>query len=212
MGILGGLASTTAATLTFSRATRDDPTCTRSYWQATVLANSVQFPRILLLLYAINPVLAQSSIPVLAVMTGAGLVFAYLLTQTGEGSAPQPEFAGGNPFRLLPALKFGALFATILFLSKAGAATFGGQAVILTGVVGGSVDVDAVSVSVAELFGAGRVSGADALLAVFAALISNAVLKTVLAATSGSIRFALRVAAGFAVMFAAGGLTLFLLR
>lgn len=212
MGVLGGLASTTAATLSFARATRDDPKCLRSYWQATVLANAVQFPRILVLLYAINPTLAQSSIPILAAMTLAGLIFAYLLWQKGEGSAPQPEFTLGNPFRLWPALKFGALFAAIVFISKAAAANFGGQAVILTSVVGGSVDVDAVTVSVAELFGTQRVSLNDALIAVLAALISNAVLKTVLAATSGGFSFALRVAAGFAVMFAAGGLTSFLLR
>jgi uncharacterized membrane protein (DUF4010 family) len=213
MGILGGLASTTAATLSFARATHEDSTYLRSYWQATVLANAVQFPRVLLLLYAMNPVLAQASATILAAMTVAGLVFAYLLRETGATPAPEEhEVAVGNPFRLLPALKFGAMFAVIVFFSKAASAKFGAQALILTSVIGGSIDVDAVSVSVAELFETGSVTLEHGLSAVLTALFSNAVLKTVLAATAGSLRFALRVAAGFAVMFAAGGLTLFLLR
>ena len=59
-----------------------------------------------------------------------------------------------NPFRLLPALQFGVLFGAILFASKAASAVFGSAALYWTSALGGSLDADAVALSVTDLLAA----------------------------------------------------------
>lgn len=210
-GVLGGLASTTAATASFGKGVAEEPQQLGAYWQATVIANTVQFPRVLALLYVMNPQLASRSVPALAAMTAAGLVFAWILSRRPAEASPEHKVPMGNPFRLIPALKYGAVFAALLFLSKAAAARYGGQAVLATSALGGSVDVDSISVAVADLTGAGGLPLEQAVASVLIALLANAILKTVLAGVEGGRAFATRVAAGFAAMFAAGAAVYLLL-
>lgn len=127
--ILGGLASTTAATAAFARSAADEPQKLRLYAQSTVIANAIQFPRILALLYIVNPTLAVASVAPMSIMAVAGLGFGLL---AGRGAADATGVDGlqiGNPFRLLPALKFGAVFTAILFATKVAAIEVGGNAV-----------------------------------------------------------------------------------
>ena len=117
----------------------------------------------------------------------------------------------GNPFRVLPALKFGAVFAIILFATKAAAIEVGGNAVYWASALGGSLDVDSVAVSVADLLSGGKATLPVAFTAVMLALGTNAILKTSMAFFAGGARFGWRVAAGFVAMFGAGLLAMALL-
>ncbi len=201
--VLGGLASTTAATAAFARCAADEPQKLKLYAQAAVIANAIQFPRILALLYVVNAPLAAASVVPLAVMTVAGLACGLLATR----AAPEADADGlriGNPFRVLPALKFGALFTAILFATKVAAIEVGGNAVYWASALGGSLDADSVSVSVADLLSGGKATLPVAFTAVMLALGTNAVLKTSIAFFGGGARFGWRVAAGFVAMFGAG--------
>jgi uncharacterized membrane protein (DUF4010 family) len=209
--ILGGLASTTAATAAFARSAADERAKSALYAQAAVIANAIQFPRILALLYVVNPVLASASVAPMVAMTAAGLAAGLFMGRiaTGEGGADGLRI--GNPFRVLPALKFGAVFAAILFATKAAAISLGGNAVYWTSALAGSLDVDSVAVSVADLLSGGEAGLPMAFAAVMIALVMNAVFKTALAFFTGGARFGWRVAAGFVVMFGAGLLAMTLL-
>lgn len=195
VGLVGGLASTTAATASFARGTREQPKHGILYAQAAIYANAMQFPRILAILAVARPELAGAMAVPLAVMTAVGLAFGWLACRP-----PYSEFDGKamglrNPLRLLPALRFGALFAAILFLSKVLSA-----AGLWVAAVGGSVDADAAVLAAAALPpGAGSA-------AVLLALGANALVKTAIAAYAGTGAFAGRLALAFAVMFAAGAL------
>ena len=61
------------------------------------------------------------------------------------------EFKSGNPFRIVPALRFGALFTAIVFVTKASAARLGAQAFYGTSLLGGLVDVATVIAPAADL-------------------------------------------------------------
>ncbi len=202
--ILGGLASTTATTLEFGRLTRINPAEMKTNWYATVTANAIQFPRVLLVLAAVNMELAQATVGFLLPMMVAGLVMGALLYRNTEATAGSGNLLTGNPFRIGPALKFGAVFAGVLFLSKAAAAEFGGQGLYWASAAGGTVDADAVAVSLADLVSSGTVATSSAVVELMLALFMNAVLKTGLAAYTGGVRFGWRVAAGFVVMFGVG--------
>jgi uncharacterized membrane protein (DUF4010 family) len=202
-GVLGGLTSTTATTAAMARDVREQPEAEQIFWQSVVLANAIQFPRVLVILEVVSPGLAWQAAPLMLAMFAAGLVLALLLRRVGKAGAAPRKLALGNPFRLAPALKYGAVFAAILLANKWAAASYGGAAVYYTSAIAGSVDVDAVVVSLSEMLGR-QIDPAMAIRALWIALAANAVLKTVLAAVGGGASFGWRVALGFAVMFGAG--------
>jgi uncharacterized membrane protein (DUF4010 family) len=210
--ILGGLASTTAATASFARSSSEEPQQHAMYSQAAVIANSIQFPRLLLILLVVNPALAQAVWLPLGGMTAAGLLAGFLMGRRTGDEAGTPSVALGNPFRLLPALKFGVLFAAILFASKAASSAFGNGAVYWTSAVGGSLDVDAVTLSVADLLSRGAIAAPVSTVAVLLALLANAVIKTAMALYAGTSAFARSLAAGFLAMLAVGAVLWYLPR
>jgi uncharacterized membrane protein (DUF4010 family) len=137
-------------------------------------------------------------------MTAAGVGFALLMARPASPDAGAPSVAVRNPFRLMPALKFGAIFGAILFAGKAASAAFGSGAIYWTSMLGGSLDVDAVSLSLAELLGERAIAVPVAVIGVLLALLANAVIKAAIAAYAGDRTFARQVAAGFVAMFATG--------
>lgn len=77
--LLGGIASTTAATVSLSKEVRSNPQRLQIYWQAATLANAIQFPRLLAFLSAISPpICTDAAIPLLAA-GGAGILMAFLI-------------------------------------------------------------------------------------------------------------------------------------
>ncbi len=209
-GVLGGLASTTAATASLARSSVLDPENRALYAQAAVLANTMQFPRVLLILVLVSPALARATLAPLACMTAAGLLLGLLLGRKRAPDLSSATVALGNPFRLAPALKFGALFALILFASRAASAAYGGGALYWASGLGGSLDVDAVALSLVDLLARGNTTASVACAGVLLALLANAVVKTGIAFYAGSRSLAKTLAAGFAVMFLAGLLGWFL--
>jgi uncharacterized membrane protein (DUF4010 family) len=203
-GLLGGIASTTAATLAFAKDAADDPANTGPLWRASTIANTVWFPRVFAILLIMNPALALAALPALAAMTLAGLALFLLIARRQAQPAGDSRVPLGNPFRLKPALKFGAMFTAILLAGKAAAAELGAGALYWTSVIGGSIDVDAVAVTMCDLVRDGQAALGVAGAAVMLALASNAVVKTGLAFYAGTRAFGWRVGVTFAVMLAAG--------
>lgn len=205
-GVLGGLASTTAATAEFARHAAEEPENVNFFWHVAVMANAMQFPRVLVILYAISADLATASLLPLLVMCASGFVMAVVVQRVAGGSSEPRPMALGNPFRLLPALLFGAGFMVVLFLTKAAEARLGTGGVQWTSALGGAFSVDAVAVSLSDLVNHGKTSLAVAQLGTFLALLVNALVKGAIALYSGSPAFGWRMASGFAVMLGAGAL------
>jgi uncharacterized membrane protein (DUF4010 family) len=203
-GLLGGIASTTAATTAFAKDAAENPANVDPLWRASTIANTIWFPRVLAILFVMSPALALAALPPLAAMTLAGLAMSLLISRRQAQPAAGSSVPVGNPFRLAPALKFGAMFTVILLAGKAAAATMGTGAIYWTSVLGGSVDVDAVAVTMCDLVRDGRAPLGVASAAVMLALASNAVLKTGLAFYAGTRAFGWRVGSTFAVMLLTG--------
>lgn len=205
-GLVGGLASTTAATASLARSCREAPEKLPIHWQAAVIANTVQFPRVLVILYAVNPELARASAVPLLAMTAAGTLFALVLLRAGKGDGLPAGMGLRNPFHLMPALTFGVLFSAIVFLSKAASAALGGGAVYWVSALGGSVDVDAVVLSASNLVRGGVVGVGAAEVSILLGLLANAVVKSLIAAYAGTTGLAVRLAGAFVAIFGAGAL------
>jgi uncharacterized membrane protein (DUF4010 family) len=200
--VLGGIASTTATTTAFSKELREDPENELAYWQAATIANAVQFPRLLAFLSVVSPKMVMEAWgPFLA--AGAAGVLLALLIRVPKGTAVETkkqEIELRNPLTLGPALKFGALLAVIIFLNKAAAFEFGDKSLPWTSAIGGLMDVDAIAVSVADLFHSGQVDPALAVASLLLAVLTNAIFKTTVATTTGSQKFGMKMGISFAVM------------
>jgi uncharacterized membrane protein (DUF4010 family) len=202
-GLLGGLASTTAATSAIAKECASDLEHPAAYVQSALLANSVQGPRIFVLLMIASPALALYCLPALIAMTVAGLACAFLLGRQHTDERTGTHIAVSNPFRLTPALKFGLLFAAIRFASRFGVAQFGASGVYLTSIVAGSVDADSVVFSLSGMLKEGRILQSPAAIGVLLSIAANFVLKGAIAWGTVGGSFSRRLTVGFIVMTAA---------
>ena len=205
--ILGGLASTTAVTLHLAHLSKERPNQMLGLMRGFLIASTVQFPRTFLIVVLVNRDLAIALAWPLALMMVAGIAMSVAAGWMAGRAQHPPEAAArlehGNPFRIGPALQFGALFTLVVFVSKAAAARAGDQAFFGTSLLGGLVDVATVIAPASDLLAAGKIAVSAAAIAVLLALASNAALKAVLAAISGTWAFVLWVIATYLVWGAA---------
>lgn len=183
-GLLGGLVSSTAVTLSFSNKSREAPDLGKTFASATVLACSIMFPRILVEIAVVNQSLLSFIWPFIAMLTATG-VGASVLLMFGRARETQQEVALTNPFELLSAIKFGLIFAVILFVSKAAQIHLGNSGVFLAAALAGATDVDAITLSMANL-AKGTVTETTASIAILLAVVVNTVVKAGIAITLGA--------------------------
>lgn len=91
----------------------------------------------------------------------------------------------GRPFALKPALILAGIITFALFASKAAAQFLGPQAVLAVAALTGTADTQASAVASAALVNAGTITPAFAVLAIMAAIVTNTMLKIVLAYSAG---------------------------
>ena len=117
-----------------------------------------------------------------------------------------------NPFELGPAIKFGILYAVILVISKAAQHYFQDAGLYAAAAVAGLADVDAITLSMAELAGAeGGVAVTTAARAVMLAVLSNTIVKGGIALTVGARALRLALLPPFVAILIAAGVAAFLL-
>ena len=184
--LLGGLASSTASTLAFSRRSRDEPALATHHAFATVAACTVMLPRVALAIAVFSPVLALKLALPLSLMAVPALVFAaiFALRRPAAGGIEAPALA--NPLGPLTAIKFAALYAGIGLLVKLALEREWGVGILPLSFVSGLTDMDAISLTLAQSARDGGVDLALAARAVVLAAAANSLLKAGLAWGIGS--------------------------
>jgi uncharacterized membrane protein (DUF4010 family) len=206
MGIFGGLASSTATTISFASASREYPDMAQHYGRAVVLASTVMFPRILILILAIHPPLVlEVLIPLLLMLTtGVLIIFGTRKDGKSREDTIHPEFKITNPLKLMTAIKFGLLFALVLVVVEFAQSFLGSSGVYLASFLTGLTDVDAITLSVTRLTDNAEISISVAGAAVLIAALTNTLSKGAIAFSSGSQEFKSFVIKAFAWMIAVG--------
>jgi uncharacterized membrane protein (DUF4010 family) len=214
--LLGGLASSTATTLAFSRRSREDPASAAYYAMGVAVACTVMLPRVLVVLGLVNLPLARQLLLPFGLMAVPGIACAVLIGWRRRGEkhrTDQPTI--GNPLSLMTAIKFAAIYAVISFLVKA--ATGSGHlqnSLLPLAFVSGLTDLDAISLSLARNLDSGGEGLGFAARAIIVAAMANSLLKGVLAVSLGrgalrwhiAIMMACTIAAGVvAAIFLIGG-------
>ncbi len=200
-GILGGLVSSTAVTTAMAEEVKVNKEVMSSAVFATVVASCTMFPRMLLIVLVLNQSLFMKLLPSLLAMTAIGLVLAYISLR-GDG-AIKKDIQVKDPFRILPALEFGAFFAFVLLASKVASLYFGDTGIYAASLVAGLADVDAITLSMATL---AKTTLAEniAVRSIMLASVTNTVVKLVIAFLLGNREFGRRMAMTFLPMLAVG--------
>lgn len=175
-GLFGGLASSTAVTLSFARLGRQNITAQSLLAAGVILAAGTMFPRMLLEVSVVNPdLLAGISAPLLGMMAVSYLAVPLLLASSGrEGQVRAVTIK--NPFELLPALKFGLLLVVVMLAAKGFQQWFGDAGLFAVAAISGISDVDAITLSVARL-ARGEVGSTVAVQAIVIAACVNTLIK-----------------------------------
>lgn len=212
-GISGGLASSTAVTLSFARSSKmeGDPLAADTQACGVLLAWLVMFIRVLITISIVyQPLLAHLWLP-FSVMAGATAVMAAIYYRRGSARYQAPQQSAvkvTNPFSLVAAIKFGALFAVILLLVKLTEQYAAAEGLYLLAAVAGMTDVDAITLSMAE-YARGSGSGISlAAGAVTVAALSNTLVKCALVYTLGGKALAHKLLAATLVILTLGAAVL----
>jgi len=176
-GLLGGLVSSTAVTLGFSQRSRTEPALAPMLVLAILLAWTVMFFRVVVEVAVVNFALAKSLVLGLSLMGGVSLAISLLLRRRSRGGARAEVESGHNPFELGDAIKFGALYAVVIFVASLAQTYFGETGLYLTGALAGLTDVDAIALSMANLALQDPGSAGPAARTVVIGVISNTLVK-----------------------------------
>jgi uncharacterized membrane protein (DUF4010 family) len=174
--LLGGVLSSTAATVLYARRSRESPAMERLALAVVPLTNLVPLARIALLATVVAPTILASLAPVLGAALGCGLAAAaFLLRGIDSREAPVP--ASRNPAELGTALRFAALYAAVLLASAWLADVAGERGLYATAFVSGMLDIDPIVLSALNLFGEQRLAAPAAVKAIALAYLANVAFK-----------------------------------
>ncbi|QRN97731.1 MgtC/SapB family protein [Archangium violaceum] len=209
-GLIGGLVSSTAVTLSFSGRAKGAPRELRlGCALAVLLASALMFARVMVEVAVVHPPLLRLvAVPMGAMaltLLGAGVLF-YRQTREVRGEGAEVEFA--NPFALGSAFKFTLLFAGVLLGARAATEYLGRSGAYLAGVLAGLTDVDAITLSMAKLAQGGSLPEAVAVTTIFLGTVSNTLAKGVMATVVGGWSFGRWVLLAFGATLAVGALAL----
>jgi uncharacterized membrane protein (DUF4010 family) len=177
LGVFGGLASSTATTMMFSRHAASNTSLVPLSAVVVLIANVMVMVRLGIIAMLVAPSLMQDVLFIFMSGIVPGLLMiAYRwrsLTNTGE--LPLPVVT--NPTELKTALSFGLLYAVVLVCSAWLQDQVGQSGLFAVAFASGLTDADASALSTLRLFSIERITLDDAVIAVTLALLANLVFK-----------------------------------
>lgn len=212
VGLLGGLASSTAATLTLARAARADARVAKPVSAGILVACGVMFVRMALVILALQPVMAARLAGLLALLAACSLLAAAWLWPRGPAAAvapaPSPAASTTPVFDLASAVGFAAVLAVVGVLSQAARDALGIAGLYGVAFASGLGDVDAVVISGLQMFARGQVAGIEFSIVVLLGAFANMILKAAMSWTIGGRRVGLAVVSAYASVLMAGAVVL----
>jgi uncharacterized membrane protein (DUF4010 family) len=186
-GLLGGLVSSTATTVVYSRHARTHAELVDGAVLVILLANLVVVVRLAILTWVTAPGMLPTLIPIGACALlpgGAAVAWLYRrMRSESEPPVPQPR----NPTELKTAFTFAMLYAAVLVLTAWVHQVAGARGLYAVALVSGLTDVDAITLSTLRLYGMSTVSAGQAATTITVALLSNIGFKLGTALVLGGV-------------------------
>lgn len=185
--IFGGLASSTAVTVSLARLSVIHTSLPKLCAGAILLSSSIMFPRVLIEVAVVNSELLSSLyLPLggmMLITLGSALVL--LLKPTPYKPPIEEPTYSGSPFQPVPAILFGIALAAILLLSNLAITYIGEEAVILVALFSALTDADAPTLALANMAHS-SISQSTATLGILVTAATNTFMKIAYAGILGS--------------------------
>jgi len=178
-GFLAGFISTTALSVSISNQSKKNNKYIGPYLSAITIAVAAMFLRMMLEVFILNQdLLVHVMIPLLSMTIVSFLIAIFVMEKNANGGniLNKHIMELKSPFSLLPALKFGGLFALLILVLKFAMANIGANSVYLVSTIFGFFDVDAVTISMSSLVKS-EVTVHAAVIAIALGGIMNTLLK-----------------------------------
>lgn len=205
-GAAGGLASSTAVTIANARRAAAGEGSSRLLAAGVAAASMVMFLRVCVIVLVFNQSLLVMVGPPLVVAAVVSLIYALVAAYGNSAeaqSAPAAKFK--NPFAFWSVIGIAVSLGLVIVAGRAISQWLGGGGAILGAAVVGLVDVDAVTVSLAQLTPQ-TLSRQHAMIAILVAVTSDTISKIAIGALIGRGSFALQIAVMAACALGAGAL------
>ncbi|MDX5482797.1 MAG: MgtC/SapB family protein [Hymenobacteraceae bacterium] len=208
-GILGGLISSTATTVTYARRSKSLSGSTLLPALVIFIASTVSILRIIVEVAVVAP----DSLPIVAPPLGALLLVSVLLGSAtyffkGDEQDQMPE--QDNPAQLKTALVFGAIYALVILATAAAKDYYGNSGLYIVATISGLTDVDAITLSTSRLMSTGQIELANGWRVILIAALSNLAFKAGLAGFLGNKSLFRKIALLFGALLITGLLILWL--
>lgn len=205
-GVLGGLISSTATTVSYARLTRAGNVAARAAAIVIMSASTVVFGRVLFEVAVVAPSLFGAVAAPLGVMMGFMVIVSAVAFMAARSEIRPPE-QDEPPSDLKAAVVFGLLYAGVLVAVAAVKETFGETALYAVAALSGLTDMDAITLSSAQLMNRGDIEIATGWRLILVGSIANLVFKAGAVAVLGAPELLKRIAVLFGIS-AAGGFVL----
>ncbi len=209
-GAAGGLASSTAVTITNARHAAAGEATPALLAGGVALATAVSFLRVIAIIAVLQSTLLSLAAPALLAATVVAIALSLLPLQSRTArNKLTHRSAFRNPFGFWSVIGFAIFLGIIVVAGRVISERVGATGVIVGAAAMGLADVDAITVSMARL-APQTLSMQNVAFAILAAVATNMLSKLMIGIVIGSSRFALYLAGITAACFAAGGITLWL--
>jgi uncharacterized membrane protein (DUF4010 family) len=207
-GVLGGLISSTATTVSYSKMAARNMTAGKLAALVIITASTISLVRVLIEIRIVAPSSFMNLIFPLATE------LAVMIVLTGIFSFKQEKGAfimqeQKNPAELKSAVMFGLLYAVISFLSAVAKDKFGNEGLYVVSVLSGLTDMDAITLSTAKMAEHKNIDASLGWRLILIAFLSNLVFKGGAAIVIGgkepgktiAFLFGIGIITGLAILF-----------
>nr|MDD3720608.1 MgtC/SapB family protein [Candidatus Gracilibacteria bacterium] len=218
-GAIGGLVSSTAVTASMTERSNNDKKNIDLFVVGTLIASAIMFVRVILIVLMFNINMINSIItPALFMLVGLGGYIYYFYNKSKREKLDQNIEIDGNyesPFTIGPAIKFALFVLFIKFVAAIGSEykdIWGDYFYYALGIISGLADVDAISQTMSVDAKDAKLLSGVASMTIIVAVMSNNIVKGLIAWRFGEKRFGKIVMLGFLVSMFFGIIGLGLLR
>jgi uncharacterized membrane protein (DUF4010 family) len=173
-GLLGGIVSSTAVSIAAGRMAQHTPERSGSALQASLLASSVMYLRILVLIRIINPAFVPPLWWKLILLAAIGVALSLRVPKQSVSSEAIAVTSLQNPFEIRPAVLFGGLFVILTVMTVLVKNAFGDAGLLGLSAIVGVTDIDPFILSLVH--SAAPVTGVM-ISAIIIAMMSNTIGK-----------------------------------
>ena len=175
-GILGGLISSTATSVTYSKQAKENTEATRLASFVIMAASTVAFLRVIFEVSIVAPGQLSVVAPPLLIVTfymALISVALFFYNKKEDYQTVEPQ----NPAQFKTAVMFAILYAGILLAVAFTKEQFGQNALYLIAIISGLTDMDAITLSLSNMMNDGRIEAKSGWFLILMAALSNLFFK-----------------------------------